>query len=99
MANSAYVLYKNAALEPSATSVSILGARFHSALKPLMKKRWLMTMTITVSKSCASPIATWFPSKNEGSRQPHIMCPMEIYIRTSKKPRDQNSLLLSFGVS
>ena len=62
MAKSAYVLYTNAALAPRATSVSIFGARCHKLLNPLMKKRWLMTMMTTVSSSCDSPIATWFPS-------------------------------------
>ena len=37
MRKSAYVLYTKAALEPSATRVSILGARWINPLKPLMK--------------------------------------------------------------
>ena len=64
-----------------------------------MKNRWLMTMMMTVSSSCVSPMATWLPSKKPGSGQPHIMCPMEKYIRMSRKPSDQQSLRRSFGVS
>ena len=64
-----------------------------------MKNFWLMTMMMTVRSNWMRPIATWLSLRKFGSGQPHIMCPMERYIRTSKKPRDQNSLLLSFGVS
>ena len=58
-----------------------------------------MTITATVSRSCKSPIATWFPSKNSGNGQPHIICPIEKYIRTTKNMSDAISLLRSFGVS
>ena len=58
MANRAKVLYPKAAAAPSATSVSMFGARCHRLLNPLMKNFWLMTMTMTVSSSCKSPMAT-----------------------------------------
>ena len=58
-----------------------------------------MTITATVSRSCKSPIATWFPLKNSGSGQPHIICPMEKYMRTTRNMSDAISLLRSFGVS
>ena len=58
-----------------------------------------MTITATVSRSCKSPIATWFPLKNLGNGQPHIICPMEKYMRTTKNMSDAISLLRSFGVS
>ena len=44
-------------------------------------------------------MATWFPSKNFGSGQPHMLCPMEKYISTSRKPSEAASLRSSFGVS
>ena len=82
-----------------ATRVSMLGARCHSALQPLMKNRWLMTMTMAESSNSTRPTATWLPSKNPGSGKPHIMCPMDTYINTMRKPRDQRSRRRSFGVS
>ena len=42
-------------------------------LNPLIKNFWLMTVITTVSKSCTSPIATWFPSKNAGSGHPRCV--------------------------
>ena len=58
-----------------------------------------MTMTITVSNSCKSPIATWLPLKNDGSGQPHSMCPIEKYINASQKPRDARRRFFRAGVS
>ena len=93
------MLYPKAAVAPSATSVSMLGARCHRLLKPLMKNFWLMTMTATVSKSSSSPMATWLRAKKAGTGQPHIMCPMEKYMSTSKNPSDAISRRLRTGVS
>ena len=45
------------------------------------------------------PIATWLSLRKFGSGQPHIMCPMEMYMRTAKKPTDAMRRFLSFGVS
>ena len=56
-------------------------------------------MTAVVSSSCNSPMARWFSAKNAGAGQPHIICPMEKYISTSKKPRDQRSRCFKTGVS
>ena len=58
-----------------------------------------MTMTAIASIISASPIATWFPSRNAGNGQPHMECPMEIYISASRKPSEANSRLFSTGVS
>ena len=58
-----------------------------------------MTIIATVNNSCKSPIATWLLSKKCGSGHPHIMCPMETYIRTIKKPREAISRFFSTGVS
>ena len=58
-----------------------------------------MTIIATVNNSCKSPIATWLLSKKCGRGQPHIMCPIETYIRTIKKPREAISRFLSTGVS
>ena len=77
----------------------MFGARCHRLLNPLIKNFWLMTMTATVSNSCKSPIATWLPSKKDGSGQPHIMCPMETYISTIQKPKEAKSRFFSAGVS
>ena len=76
------LLYTNAAVAPRATSASMFGARCTRLLKPLMKNLWFITMTMTVSSSCNSPIATWFPLKKDGSGQFHIICPIETYIST-----------------
>ena len=57
IANSAAVLYPNAAEAPSATRVSMFGAPLTSDLKPLIKNLWFITMTAAVSRSCISPIA------------------------------------------
>ena len=77
----------------------MFGARCHKLLKPLIKNLWLITMITTVNNNCKSPIATWLLSKNDGSGQPHIICPIETYIRTIKNPRDAISRFLSTGVS
>ena len=99
MANSAATLYPNDAALPSATSVSMFGARWMSARTPLMKKRWLTTITAAASSSCSSPTATGLPAKNAGSGQPHIVCPMDTYISASRKPSDASSRRSSAGVS
>ena len=67
-------------------------------LKPLMKKRWLITMMMTVKSICKSPIIKWFPLMNPGTGSPSI-CPIEKYIKIARKMSDAMSLLRSFGVS
>ena len=99
MANKAYVLYPNAAVAPRATRVSIFGDRRHRLLNPLIKNFWFITITATVRSSCNNPWAMRFCSKKEGTGQSHIICPMEKYIRTSKKTRDADNLLFKTGVS
>ncbi len=89
----------NAADEPNATSVSMLGALWISPLKPLIKNFWLIIITAAVKRSCISPIATWFPSSAAGSGKPNIICPIEKYIRTIKNTSDQISLRFRTGVS
>ena len=93
------MLHTKLAIEPIATSVSMLGERCTSPLKPLMKNFWLITITMPASSSCTSPMAMWLPSNQRGSGQPHIMCPMEKYISTSKKPSEAISRRFSLGVS
>ena len=44
-------------------------------------------------------MATWLPSNQWGSGQPHIMCPMEKYIRTMRNISEAMSRFFSFGVS
>ena len=93
------MLYTKEAPEPRATRVSMLGALCSSPRKPLMKNFWLMTMMMAASSSWARPMATWFPSKKAGRGQPHIICPMERYIRTAKKPKDASRRRFKTGVS
>ena len=64
-----------------------------------MKNFWFMTIIMIVSSICKSPIATWFLSKKPGRGQPHIMCPMETYMSTIKKPSDAISRFFRTGVS
>ena len=92
-------LYPKEAAEPIATSVSILGERFHSALKPLIKNFWLMTITMAVSTISTMAMARAFSASTCGRGQPHITWPMETYISTSRKPSDHRSLRRSTGVS
>ena len=93
------MLHTKLAMEPRATSVSMLGAPWMRPLKPLMKNFWLMTMTMPASSSWTRPMATWLPSNQWGRGQPHIMWPMEKYISTSRKPSEAMRRRLSFGVS
>ena len=93
------MLHTKLAMEPRATSVSMLGAPWRRPLKPLMKNFWLMTMTMPASSSWTRPMAMWLPSNQWGRGQPHIMCPMEKYISTSRKPSEAMSRRLSLGVS
>ena len=77
----------------------MLGAAWARLLKPLMKNFWLMTMTATASSIWTRATATWLPSNQAGRGQPHIICPIEKYISTSRKPREAISRRLSRGVS
>ena len=43
-------------------------------------------------------MATWLPSNQPGSGQPHIMWPIEKYIRMSRKTTDAMSRFLRCGV-
>ena len=58
-----------------------------------------MTMMMPVSSSWARPMATWLSVKKAGRGQPHIICPMDRYIRISRKPREVNKRRFSAGVS
>ena len=42
---------------------------------------------------------TWLPSINEGRGNPNIICPMDIYIRSKRKPSEAMSLFFIRGVS
>ena len=99
MANSVTVEYRNETPEPRATSVSMFGARWSRPRMPLVKNLWLMSMTIAASSSSSRPIAKWFPSKKAGRGSPSMVCPMETYISTSRKPSELASRRFSTGVS
>ena len=64
-----------------------------------MKNFWLMTITSAARRSSYNPIATWFPSRNEGSGQFHSMCPIETYISGTRRITDATSRRFIFGVS
>ena len=52
-----------------------------------------------IAKSiCASPMAIWLFSIKLGSFQPHIICPIEIYINGARNTKDAASRLTNFGV-
>jgi len=57
-----------------------------------------MTMTIPASSSWTRPMATWLPLNQPGSGQPHIMWPIEKYIRMSKNATEAISRFLRCGV-
>ena len=44
-------------------------------------------------------MAIWLSASTAGSGQPHIICPMEKYIRTIKNTSDDSSLFFKTGVS
>ena len=77
----------------------MFGARCQRLLKPLMKNFWLMTMTATVSSSCKRPMATWFPWRKAGTGQFHIIWPMEKYMSTARKSREDQRRRFKSGVS
>ncbi len=52
-----------------------------------------------VKRSCKIPTATWLPAKNSGSGQFHIICPMDRYINTRRKPIEAYSLCFNAGVT
>ena len=45
------------------------------------------------------PSARWLPSKNGGTGNPSIMCPIEKYISTSRNTSEDISRLSILGVS
>ena len=81
--------YTSAAPAPSATSVSMPGARVRRPFQPETKKSRLMRHTGRVSASWASPYhsapAPW-PSRRAGSGRP-AMCPIVRYISGTRKHR------------
>ena len=77
----------------------MLGLLCHRLLKPLIKKRWLITMMMTVKSSWASPIATGLSARKAGAGQPHIMCPMDRYISSARNTSELNRRRLRAGVS
>ena len=58
-----------------------------------------MTIIAPVRSSCRSPIATWLFSREAGKGHPHIMCPIDMYMRTARNPADAANRLISTGVS
>ena len=99
MANRAKALYPKEAAEPSATRVSMLGARWIRPRKPLTKNFWLTTITAAESSSCTRPTATGLPSKKGGRGQFHMACPMDTYISGSSRQREAVSRRLIFRIS
>ena len=89
MANSPYT---SDAPEPMATRESMLGARCHSALKPVWKKCRLINSTGMVRSSWARAFTREFsiPTKNQGTGRP-IMLPMAMYIKGTSNTMDEIS--------
>ena len=92
------MLHTKLALEPRATSVSMLGAPCEEALEAV-DEELLVDDHDDAGQAAAgrAPMAMWLPSNKSGSGQPHIMCPMEKYISTSRKPSEAMSRRLSTG--
>ena len=81
-------------MEPSATSVSMFGARCHRLLKSADKELLVDHHDDTCKKQLYQPHGYMIIRQTHaGSGQPHIICPMEKYISTSKKPTDAISRL------
>ena len=77
----------------------MFGARCMRLVNPLTKNFLLMIMQIAARIICRSASPMGLFSKNAGTGKPHIICPIEKYMRTSRNPSEVISLLLSFGVS
>ena len=54
----------------------------------IIKNLWFMTITPVVSSNCVIACARRFSSKAAGSGHPHIICPMERYIRGKRMISD-----------
>ena len=96
--NSSAREYTKDAVDPSATRVSMLGAPWNKDLYPEVKNFPFIIMTAMARSISKVPRNTWF-SKAAGAGQPHIMWPMEKYIRTSSIMTEKISRFLSLGVS
>ncbi len=86
-------------MEPSATRVSIFGARCQRLLKPLIKNFRLTIMMTVDNSSSMTPIPAIFPSRNFGAGQFHMQTPMLKYMSAKRNPRDHQKRRRSFGVS
>ena len=76
----------------------MLGAPWIRDENPDVKNLPFMIITARESRSSKSPRNTWL-SNAGGAGHPHIMWPMEKYIRTSRMGTDRSRRFLSFGVS
>ena len=85
--------------DPNATSVSMFGAPCRRLLNPPVKKSRLMIITASASSIWVSVSARKLCSRKAGSGHPAIWWPMVIYISTARKPMENSSRFLSFGVS
>ena len=56
-------------------------------------------MTVMASSISTRPMATWFPFRKAGSGHPHMLCPMDTYISSRRKPSEAISLRFKTGVS
>ena len=99
MKNKITTLQTNDAMDPSATRVSMLGALCQRLLNPLTKNLPFTTMITADNSSCTKPIAIGLRASHPGSGQPHMVCPMDIYMSTTSKTADTTSLFTSTGVS
>ena len=90
--------YKKDAPEPSATSVSILGAPCIKDVRPDEKNFPFMIITVSASTSSKHP-RKMRSSKIAGAGKSHIICPIEKYMRITSTGIEKIRRLFSFGVS
>ncbi len=64
-----------------------------------MKNFRLIIITTNASSICVSASPRWLCTRNEGSGQFHMLCPIVIYISSTRKITEYFSRFFSFGVS
>lgn len=100
MTNSWLTLYAAAAVDPMATSVSILGAPCSSVLNPFSKyfRFRYITGSVRINWVSAKIITFSWPVRIPGSGKPSI-CPMDTYISTTRNTMDHKSRCFMARVS
>ena len=76
----------------------MFGARWSRLFVPLVKNFLFRAMTIRAISIWVRAMETGF-SRKPGTGKPAMECPMERYISSARKPRDEKSRFFSAGVS